>query len=90
MELTVSWTNQKQTELLCPPQSSTPFLGNPPIWKLLKLDCLKYSPLTSQAVRFAKAPLAGLVGTCSGSLCHIICVFYPLLLIWGLEESEKG
>lgn len=26
-----------------------PILGNPPIWKLLNSDCLKYSPLISRA-----------------------------------------
>lgn len=31
------------------PRPGAPFLGNPPIWKLLNSDCLKYSPLISQA-----------------------------------------
>lgn len=36
-------------ELLGMPRPGAPFLGNPPIWKLLNSDVLKYSALISQA-----------------------------------------
>lgn len=44
-----------------------PFLGNPPIWKLLNSDCLKYSPLISQAAHSGEG-----AGCCSEFLGCII------------------